>query len=544
MKTSRYLFVACVGGFLLSSCYKDKGDYVYNEDIHDISVKLESVYGMRKSDGIMTCNIDPEIETADGDKSYLEYVWIRYNEKSGVEDTVCKTERCTFELDPNASDFSYKYSLQLYVTDKHTNGVTMVPTSLEITKPYSYSWIVLHETDNHAEVGTVEYVGGKAMVIANAYTADRGESLTGKPVSLAVVKNSVDATNFKYQSVSQIYVTTTNLEESGLLNQTDHFKQMAPWNQLVHTSQANDIDFENMQFGMGDPGLVVTSNGNIFRNNYRSPFMFEMKVDPSLTGECYFDKCESGSTIGIAYDKKGHRFVMLNFSNNWRGYEQSSVASAGTISAIGNTAENAADPNKVPEDYNLIHFINGYRYELTNPGAILKYQVYAYCLSPDGQSHVYVFRYRPLLSTRYGASVPFFFSFKTPQGVTESTPMTSSYEYSNIIFYAVGNKIYKLDLATGESALIYSLEEQTDQIIDLKMAVEEYTDDASAFTGSSTYGHPYTRCLGAAVNTADGKGKIVVLQLNSAGKVEKEEKKWPNEQLYEGFGKIKAIDFI
>ena len=92
MKTSRYLFVACVGGFLLSSCYKDKGDYVYNEDIHDISVKLESVYGMRKSDGIMICNIDPEIETADGDKSYLEYVWIRYNEKSGVEDTVCKTE--------------------------------------------------------------------------------------------------------------------------------------------------------------------------------------------------------------------------------------------------------------------------------------------------------------------------------------------------------------------------------------------------------------------------------------------------------------------
>lgn len=122
--------------------------------------------------------------------------------------------------------------------------------------------------------------------------------------------------------------------------------------------------------------------------------------------------------------------------------------------------------------------------------------------------------------------------------------MTSSYEYSNIIFYAVGNKIYKLDLATGESALIYSLEEQTDQIIDLKMAVEGYTDDASAFTGSSTYGHPYTRCLGAAVNTADGKGKIVVLQLNSAGKVEKEDKKWPNEQLYEGFGKIKAIDFI
>ena len=100
MKTSRYLFVACVDGFLLSSCYKDKGDYVYNEDIHDISVKLESIYGMRKSDGIMTCNIDPEIETADGDKSYLEYVWIRYNEKSGVEDTCLQNRKMYLRTRP------------------------------------------------------------------------------------------------------------------------------------------------------------------------------------------------------------------------------------------------------------------------------------------------------------------------------------------------------------------------------------------------------------------------------------------------------------
>ncbi len=121
--------------------------------------------------------------------------------------------------------------------------------------------------------------------------------------------------------------------------------------------------------------------------------------------------------------------------------------------------------------------------------------------------------------------------------------MTSSYAYSNIIFYAVGNKIYKLDIANGESTLIYTAEDGA-EISDLKMAAECYTDASSDFTGASTYGHPYNRCLGAAVNTSDGKGEIVVLQLNSAGKVEKEDKTWPSEQVHKGFGKIKAIDFI
>ena len=57
MKELKYLLVASVCGLLFPSCYEDKGNYDYNEDIHDISVKLESVYGMRKSDAIMTCEI-------------------------------------------------------------------------------------------------------------------------------------------------------------------------------------------------------------------------------------------------------------------------------------------------------------------------------------------------------------------------------------------------------------------------------------------------------------------------------------------------------
>ena len=74
------------------------------------------------------------------------------------------------------------------------------------------------------------------------------------------------------------------------------------------------------------------------------------------------------------------------------------------------------------------------------------------------------------------------------------------------------------------------------------MAVEGYVD-AGNFGDSSMYGHPYSRCLGAAVNTGSGEGELVVLQLNGVGKVDSD-KKFPSTQVHKGFGKIKEIAFF
>ena len=50
--------------------------------------------------------------------------------------------------------------------------------------------------------------------------------------------------------------------------------------------------------------------------------------------------------------------------------------------------------------------------------------------------------------------------------------MTSSWEYNNILFYAVGNEIYKLDFSTGQTTLIYSHPDASAEFVDLKMGVE------------------------------------------------------------------------
>ena len=187
--------------------------------------------------------------------------------------------------------------------------------------------------------------------------------------------------------------------------------------------------------------------------------------------------------------------------------------------------------------------INGYWYDRASTiGTWQRYSAYAYSLGNDGKSHVYVFRYYNLTFDE-GAPMPYRFTFDTPAGITEDTPMASSWEYNNILFYAVGNEIFKLDFATGQTTSIYTHPDAAATIVDLKMAVEGYVDVDEFNQGESQYGHPYSRCLGAAVNTSDGKGELVVLQLNSAGKVDSD-KKFPSTQVHKGFGKIKEIAFF
>ena len=104
--------------------------------------------------------------------------------------------------------------------------------------------------------------------------------------------------------------------------------------------------------------------------------------------------------------------------------------------------------------------------------------------------------------------------------------------------------MYKLDITTGNASVIYQNDDTQATISCLKMAMNGYGwSDSSDDLGSDTYGHPYSRLLGVAVNKSDGTGELVVLQLNTAGKVD-DNHKFPSTQIHRGFGKIKDIAFI
>ena len=535
---------------LLASCYEDKGNYDYDESISDISVKLNQSYGVRKADTEMTYTINPEIKTDDGDKSYLKYTWVMNttSANSSRNDTIGHDESLTLTMDPNDPNFVYKYYIKLYVTDTRTNAKTMVPTTVEVGKPYTKAWMVLHEKDNHAELGAVEYIGSVMMVTPDAYKQETGKDLTGQPVSLSYMQKQPNKSYWLYTADSQLFVTTTNGEESGLVDQTNKFKLMATWTQLFSPLQIGNVDFNDFQTqACPNYGLLLCSKGHMFSQCSTSPFLFQMSPEDILTGECNISKFAAGPHTALGYDNASHRFVHIALQSSpdfWGGYKPSGIKKNAPIKRIAyKNGVDARDPNHIPENENVINIVNGYHYQRTGVAIWQRYNCYAYSLAPGNMSHVYIFSYYALTHANE-ATMTNVFEFPTPEGINENTPMTSGATFNNIIFYAAGNKVYKLDISTGSSKVIYQSDDTRASISCLRMAVNPFSwNDGNDNLGTDTYGHPFSRLLGVAVNKSDGTGELVVLQLNAAGKVD-DDHKFPSTQIHKGFGKIKDIAFI
>lgn len=535
---------------LLASCYEDKGNYDYDESISDISVKLNQSYGVRKADTEMTYTINPEIKTNDGDKSYLKYTWVMNttSANSSRNDTIGHDESLTLTMDPNDPNFVYKYYIKLYVTDTRTNAKTMAPTTVEVGKPYTKAWMVLHEKDNHAELGAVEYIGSVMMVTPDAYKQETGKDLTGQPVSLSYMQKQPNKSYWLYTADSQLFVTTTNGEESGLVDQTNKFKLMATWTQLFSPLQIGNVDFNDFQAqACPNYGLLFCSKGHMFSQCSTSPVLFQMSPEDILTGECNISKFAAGPHTALGYDNASHRFVHIALQSSpdfWGGYKPSGIKKNAPIKRIAyKNGVDARDPNHIPENENVINIVNGYHYQRTGVAIWQRYNCYAYSLAPGNMSHVYIFSYYALTHANE-ATMTNVFEFPTPEGINENTPMTSGATFNNIIFYAAGNKVYKLDISTGSSKVIYQSDDARASISCLRMAINPFSwNDGNDNLGAADYGHPFSRLLGVAVNKSDGTGELVVLQLNAAGKVD-DDHKFPSTQIHKGFGKIKDIAFI
>lgn len=546
MNKYTYLLIALTG-ILISSCYEDKGDYDYNENIKDVPVTLMETYGVKKEKEKFSYTIVPEINVEDHYKKNLSYEWYvntnRANSKGELSGT---DETLTIEIDPNQNDMPYTYYIRLYVTDNLTKAVNMQPSRLEVIKPYTFSWMVLHETNGHAEIGSVEYMGGSILVTPDAYTKDKGSSLTGKPLKLSCRQMATYEYYWKYAAQSQFYLTTTNEEESGLLNPANNFEMRGKWTEILHPSQREAyFDPNNVIFSGGNYGAIMTSKGKVFLSSGYSPVMYLMSQGDDISGEFYISKLAGGPQAGVGFDEIGHRFLNISMQNADTWMELTYAAepgNAGPITMIPRNDNNAIDPGKIPEAQKIVAIVNGYHYGKSGIAPWQRYTIYAYTIA-GSRSYVYAFQCRGLTGT--DPALPNYYEFTTPEGIDENTLMTSGNSFSNTLFYAVGNKIYKLDVSSGNSTLIYQHDNPEARISDLKMACEGYSfDDVQDEVGAEDYGVPYNRCLGAAFNLPDGTGEMIVLQLSTNGRILEDQTKYPSTQVHRGFGPIKSIAFI
>lgn len=549
MNKVTYILIGLAGLFI-TSCYEDKGDYDYSNAYPEVLFSLNKSYGVKKEKQPFNYTITPDIQVPEEYKKNLTYEWYGNTSSPNTKgDLVGNTESFTFNLDPEDPKLAYVHYLRLYVTDNLTGAVTMQPTTFEIIKPYTSSWMVLHETDGHAEIGAIEYVGGEMSVTPNAYTLDKGESLTGKPLQLGCRQFSTYESSWKYAAQSQFYLTTTNMEESGLLNPGNNFEMRGKWTDILHPNQREEF-FEpgKAPIGGGDPGALMVSKGRVFFNSSSSPVFYLKTSDESTLGEYYISKFAAGPHAGVGFDEIGHRFLALSMQNaqdSWSGklaYEPE-PKNAGPIEKLPTNENNAFNPNSIDSGENIVAMVSGYHYGKSGIAPWQRYTIYAYTIK-GGNSYVYVFQGRGFTSPGDPSSVARN-EFITPEGINENTPMTSGNSFNNILFYAVGNKVYRLDVVTGKNTLLYQHEEPSAQIVTLKMACEGYSfGDDTDEVGTEEYGVPYNRCLGVAINMPDGTGEVVVLQLGTNGGILEDGAKYPSTQIHRGFGPITDIAFI
>ena len=179
-------------------------------------------------------------------------------------------------------------------------------------KPFTDSWIVLHETDGHAELGSVEYANGEIFITPDAYTQESGASFTGRPVRLYSRQYNTQKYTWLYEAPSQLYVQTTDLSESGLLNQVDGLSLMADWSSLLPEHLLGLVDFDHMQCSASQNGMTMCSNGHVFRANNTSPVMFEMLPSVSLSGDYYIEQVAGVENLAAVPAGAGVALVLIS----------------------------------------------------------------------------------------------------------------------------------------------------------------------------------------------------------------------------------------
>lgn len=552
MKITSILAIAA--GLLITSCYEDKGDYDYRDDVLEAQVLLKKTYGIKKEKQPFSYTITPEINVPDAYKKNLSYEWYVNTQNEQQKGELAGTEESLLiEIDPS-QPIPPVYYIRLIATDNVTGAKNLQYAQFSVINPYTYAWAVLHETDGHAEVGAVEYVGGEMIVTPDAYTKDSGKSLTGKPISMYSGQYSVNWAGGLYKANSSCYLTTTNEEESGLINPGDDFKLFGKWSEMICPAQMEYFSPDDAYYsesGGGGYGSMLLSKGKVFRRRTGGAALYLMtppsEVAASEIGDYYITHLASGPHVGVGYDKNSHRFLEFNLQKGDYWYDifppAGTIRRGGDVTLIPSNVDNEIDVNKpIAANQEVIAIFNGFHNYIWDFAYWQQYMIYAYAIA-GSRSYVYPFHCYSL--SHDTPAVPKYYEFTTPEGIDKNTRFTTGSKFNNILFYAVKNKVYRLDASSGKTTMIYQHEDPSAEISALKMACEGYSfNDQDDVIGTDEYGIPYSRCLGVAFNLSDGTGELVVLQLGTNGRILEDESKYPSVQVHKGFGPIKSIAFI
>lgn len=532
--------------FLAVACYDDKGNYNYSE-INEISVELPESYGLRLAD--TTLVIRPVISQSLREKyAHLRFMWqcskssyamIPRGDTLGYGDTVA------IRIDPNAEKIDYNYYLRLNVYDEENDVLHPYQTRVQITKPYQGAWMVLHKQAGETRLGAVEHVGEQVQVSPDVYYPASGKKLRGEPQLLAC--HNMIQTSYLWDVEPQglasgyniLMIVTDKPEESGVYNYLNNFEKWDSLSRLVAPAYRGVINYQDISLLQGEQGYTVCLSDGVFYQGSSGLKLYKALVADDVTGDMYLSCGAACAFTPIFYDKIGRRFLWYYGTSSVRNASiyperfDENVENSQKLQLIPSRPDNVqygvVDPNKIPVDREVLYIGTGYRYDVTSASGI---NCYAFAKGPEGKSYIYEFSSYGVWSGRSQAFTGFY-EINTPAGIDENTCFASSIAYNGILFYASGNKVYRLDFTQsgGSASVIYQHDRGLVSV--MKFAKTEVPNGEYP-----EYIHDANRQLGVVFKNTDGTSDFIVLDLTVAGKPE-------NTQEYKGqFGDIKDVVFL
>ena len=581
MKKYKFLIVTLLVGLYIFACSDDIGNYKYNEDVNMLEVELSRTFNILKKDGEFV--IRPTIRQTDrANNDNLRYIW-RMSTKNANDlggaitgDTISVADTVSIIIDTQDPDFAYNYWLRFYVEDVVTGAKAMYPTMLSIIKPYEGAWMVLHKDEGVTKLGSIEYLGDAEMVITqDAFFEERGVHLVGEPQKLGVLTDGIGSGSpyepyWGYSASTIFYCFTDQYNESGIYRPENGFK-LIDENRTVRDMLGYGSDFSNysapggVTYVEGGSALLLIGAGGTaaFQGSALGPKCYGLTLASGVPGP--FRITHASTFVGhLFFDAEYRRFLWCNLSSNtwypvpsnpaafrWMFLGPSMDQARGTLANIQDLPGNALpieELNDIGTDKDMVYIGTGYYYGRgVMTGGGMRTALYALAKSNrTNESYIYEFHGYPILlgSSDANDAAPLFdfHTITTPSGLTATTPCASSVEYNKIIFYAVGDKVYRLDFGAtgGRTQLIWQHPNGTANAKSMQMARSYNVSYPANFV---KYGHNLNRSLGIVFETSGGRDEVVVLNLNASGNVAMDGE-YPSVQIHQGFGRIKDIAFI
>jgi hypothetical protein len=438
---------------LISSCYKDLGNYNY-VDINEVTFTgIASSYNVMKD--IDTLKINPVINMTDGDindESRFQYIWLAVKAYA-TKDTIGKTRNLAYPVKLNPDT----YEFYLKVVDKKTDIVWTAKSSLVIGTAYTKGIMLIGENkESKTQVQMLAMV--KDTVLFPDMLKDNGlPDMTGPLDIIHTGYNSND----KYiklwvLSTSGSYFIDRLTQKATIANNFKSLTYMA-----TPVSEAlNPIEIvPRIKDKAGNSGgnsyrVVVCSNGWIFMTYLL------------LNGGDYYTEPinREESNYNLILKAKPYIFYGLNTWNNFVWYDQTNERFMRVASSIATTSVVIPDApgeifpwNQSGTGRTLVYGENTLNTDGGATGGI------SFAIMKDGAGNAFIYKF--YAST--GVEKRGFYQVKS---IAPGFANAKFYAFSSkrtVVFYVYNNTLYAYDYNTGNEK-IYTLLSGGDEITMLK----------------------------------------------------------------------------